>query len=94
MDTITPTSAIPLQPIVVKLAISHGDYRAEFYGCGNSIADAAEKASAQSSYSSGLYDTSSNFYESREIHRRRLVVDLEQDRVFRDFGWCDFSRIA
>jgi hypothetical protein len=94
MNTPTPISAIPLRPIVVKLVVSHGDYRALFYGEGNTIAEAAENAAVQSSYSSELYNTTSRLYEERRLQRLQLVGDLESGRTFRDFGWCDFSRIA
>ena len=96
MDTITAEINAPAaqEAVVVKVAVCHGDYRADFYGSGSNILEAAEAASSQSSYSSGLFDTSSNLYEVRTAHRADLWQALTNGEVYRGFGWCDFSRIA
>jgi len=79
---------------VVKLVVCHGNYKAEFYGNGASVLEAAEAAAIQSTYSSGLFDRSSGLYEDRANYRAGLVQALKHGETYRDFGWCDFSRIA
>ena len=96
MDIITAETiaSVAQKTVVVKVAINHGDYRAEFYGSGSTVLEAAKEAAGQSSYSTDLFDEASNFYESRARYRAGLELALNHGEVYRGFGWCDFSRIA
>jgi len=92
METIAEATAPTTS--VVKLVVCHGNYRAEFYGNGADLLEAAEAAAVQSTYSSGLFDRSSGLYEDRASYRAGLAQALQNGETYRDFGWCDFSRIA
>lgn len=91
MDTVTATEA---RTIVVKNIVSHGDYRAEFYGSGVTILEAAADAARQSTYSADLFDPSDSYYERREPFREKLGSDLERGFAYTGFGWNTFSRVA
>lgn len=77
--------------VLVKLHVSHGDYREDFYGVGATVEDAAEDAARKTTYANSLFDASNSFYDQRNKYRKELVESLESGSVYRDFGWCDFS---
>jgi len=93
-ETTVPTAEAPRTMSVVKLFVCHGEYRETFYGNGTSDIAAAMNAAAQSSYSSGLFDSADRFYETRATHRAALAQALKSGEVYRGFGWCDFSKVA
>lgn len=80
--------------IIVAVDISHGDYRASFYGSGPTLLEAAEEAAQQSTYSMGLFDITDRFYASRAKYRADLTDTLTQGGVYRGFGWCNFRRVV
>lgn len=77
--------------VTVRLLVHHGDYRAEFFGTGATVMDAAQAAAAQTSYAKDLFTLDSGFYQARQKFRDELSYALENYEEYRGYGWNTFS---
>jgi hypothetical protein len=80
-------------PVTVSMLVHHGNYREEFLGIGSTIEEAARNVSAKSSYSDGLYDLTSGYYDVRQKHRDELVQKLSAGEQYIGFGWMTYKLV-
>lgn len=79
---------------LVKMAVSHGEYREDFYGDGDTLLEAAEDAAKQSTYSQALFDITDNRYAARQKFRDELILKLAAGEPYRGYSWCTFTAVA
>jgi len=84
----------PYSSFTVELLVHHGDYKETFTGTGSSILEAAEEVASQTTYASGLFDTTSSYYGERAVLRTALEAALTEGRSYSGYGWNTFKLIG